>query len=155
MIGKSLFDFLDPASWSMAERSLQRRRQGYEDRREVELLRKDGTKVWVLGWANPIFDANGEYAGALGVLGDLSVQKERERELRAEIADLRRRLAAGMGAADPKPQTEAPSYREPFRSAVVVATCSAFVATVALAGACAVLGSLFGVEVPMSSDTFL
>jgi hypothetical protein len=39
---------------------------------------------------------------------------------------------------------EAPPYREPFRSAIVIATCATFVTTVALLTAGATIRSLFG-----------
>lgn len=55
----------------------------------MELIRKDGTRIWIIGSANPVFDRNGEYAGALALLGDLSPQKERERLLQKQMDDLR------------------------------------------------------------------
>ena len=92
MIGRPIFDFLDRARWQVAEQNLRRRKLGIEDRQELELIRKDGTRVWIIGSANPVFDRNGEYAGALALLGDLSPQKERERLLQKQIEDLRAQL---------------------------------------------------------------
>ena len=48
---------------------------GIEDRQEVKLLRKDGSSVWVLGSANPVFDGNGEYVGSLALLADLPAKR--------------------------------------------------------------------------------
>ena len=121
MIGEPIFSFIDRERWPVAERNLQRRELGIEDRQEVQLVRKDGTRIWVLGSANPIFDRNGEYAGALAIIGDLTLQKDREHQLRAELEDLRNRPIA-----QPRPPALAAAatapYREPFRTAIVVAT---------------------------------
>jgi PAS domain-containing protein len=153
MIGMPVFTFLEPERRPTAERHLEQRALGVEDRQEVQLVRKDGTRIWVLGSANPIFDANGDYAGALGVLGDLTPQKRTEQRLRAELDVLERRLAAlsrrPARARRPEPP---PRYREPFRSAIVLAACGTFVATVAMLTASAVVGSLFGVRPTTDAD---
>jgi hypothetical protein len=46
------------------------------------------------------------------------------------------------------PAREAAPYREPFRTAIVLATCGTFVATVALLTAGAVLSQWLGLDVP-------
>jgi PAS domain S-box-containing protein len=137
MIGEHVFAFIDRERWPTADRNLKRREFGIEERLEVELRRKDGTRVWTIGSATPIFDRDGAYAGTLAVFGDLTAQKQRERRLRARIDD----LTAGAASLE----EEAP-YREPFRTAIVIATCSTFVATVALVAAGAVAVRLFGFE---------
>lgn len=137
MIGKHVFAFVDKDRWEAAGRNLKRREFGIEERLEVELLRKDGTRVWTIGSATPIFERSGAYAGTLAVFGDLSAQKRREQELRAQVGSLQEQLAR-----------ERAPYREPFRTAVVLATCGSFVATVAVVTAGAVLGTLLGFDVP-------
>jgi len=47
---------------------------GVEDRQEVELIRKDGTHVWIIEWANPVFDRSGQYAGALALLEPVTAE---------------------------------------------------------------------------------
>jgi PAS domain S-box-containing protein len=138
MVGKHVFAFIDRERWPIAGRNLKRREFGIEERLEVELQRKDGTRVWTIGSATPLFDRDGAYAGTLAVFGDLTAQKQRERQLRARIDDLTGRDSR---------QGEAP-YREPFRTAIVLATCGTFVATVALLTAGAVAGQLFGFGAP-------
>jgi PAS domain S-box-containing protein len=145
MIGEPIFSFIDRARWPAAERNLQRRALGIEDRQEVQLMRKDGSSVWVLGSANPVFDRNGAYMGSLALLGDLTTQKDREHELRAQLGDLReppvvRGPAPVVSAGSPGP------YREPFRTAVVVATYGTLLATIAILTTGAVLGALLGAK---------
>jgi len=143
MIGEPIFSFIDRERWPVAERNLQQRELGIEDRQEVQLVRKDGSRVWVLGSANPIFDRNGEYAGALAIIGDLTLQKDRELQLRAELEELRNRPSAQPSPAAPAAPPTAP-YREPFRTAIVLATYGALLGTIALVTTGAVVGALFG-----------
>jgi PAS domain S-box-containing protein len=147
MIGRPIFDFLDKARWETARQNLQSRKRGRESRDEVELLRKDGTRVWVITSANPVFDHNGEYAGALAILGDFMPQKERERLLQKQITDLRARLAGRLGVRSasrdvPPADAEPARVREPFRTALVMATFGTLFATVAVATAGGVVSSL-------------
>jgi PAS domain S-box-containing protein len=141
MIGRPVFDFLDRERWPIAERNLKQRALGVEDRQELQLVRKDGTRVWVLGSANPVFDRDGNYAGALALLGDLSPQKERERLLRSEVEELKSRLEAlggggsgglrdgGSGGA----AADRPAYSEPFATIVVLGVMATLTATIGLA----------------------
>ena len=132
MLGRPIFDFLDRQRWPIAEHNLQQRALGVEERQEVQLVRKDGTLLWVLASANPVFDAAGNYAGALALLGDLSPQKEKEDLLRAQIDVLRSRLASSRSSGPAVSAAEPPGYREPFRTAIVLGVLGTFVATVGL-----------------------
>jgi PAS domain S-box-containing protein len=145
MLGEPIFTFIDRERWPVAERNLKQRELGIEDRQEVQLVRKDGTRVWVLGSANPVFDRNGEYAGALAIIGDLTLQKDREHHLEAQLDDLRNRPAAQPRRPVFVAPPEVP-YREPFRTAIVVATYGALLATIALVTTGAVVGTLFGAK---------
>lgn len=143
MVGRPVFEFLDRERWPIAERNLQQRAMGVEDRQELQLVRKDGTRIWVLGSANPVFDRDGNYAGALALVADLSPQKERERLLRSEIAGLRSRLEAlggGPGGRGSGAAPERPAYSEPFATIVVLGVMATLTATIGLAA----LGALAG-----------
>jgi PAS domain S-box-containing protein len=156
MLGRYVFEFLDRDRWPNAQRNLRLREAGVEDRQEVELVRKDGTRVWVLGSANPILDRDGNYLGALALLGDLSEQKDREHLLRAQVSDLRERLAAQIGRCArqrraPSPREAPPVYREPFRTAIVLGVMGTLLATVAVTAAGAVVGAWLGADRPDGS----
>lgn len=142
MIGRPVFDFLDRRRWPIAERNLEQRALGVEERQEVQLIRKDGSLVWVLASSNPVFDADGNYAGALALLGDLSPQKERERSLRAELSALRSRPSAASAGPAGEPATVPPTVREPFRTALVLGVLAALTATIAIVTAGAVATDL-------------
>jgi PAS domain S-box-containing protein len=154
MLGLPVFAFLDPSRWPIAEENLKLRKHGVEDRQEIQLLRKDGTTVWVLGSANPVFDLEGNYAGALAVFGELTSQKETETRLRTEIETLKTQLLAAKEARHAPPSTDKhhPTYREPFRTAIVLGTLGALVTTVAITTVGALLGSAIGSEPPSPGD---
>lgn len=144
MLGRPVFDFLDRQRWPIAERNLAQRALGVEDRQEVQLIGKDGRTVWVLSSVNPVFDDEGNYAGALALLGDLSSQKDREQALRAQNRDLQARLAAASSGRGRSPAVEPAPYREPFRTAVVLGVLGALTATIGIVTVGAVASSLFG-----------
>ena len=132
MIGRPVFEFLDRERWPIAEKNLRQRARGVEDRQEVQLVRKDGTRVWMLGSTNPVFDRDGNYAGALALLADLSQQKEREQLLRGEIERLDSQLKAlgsgGRGGAAP----DRPAYPEPFATVIVLGVLATLTVTIGL-----------------------
>jgi PAS domain S-box-containing protein len=142
MLGVSIFSFIERARWPAAQRNLRRRALGIEDRQEVKLLRRDGSTVWVLGSASPLFDGNGDYVGSLALLADLSAQKEREHKLQTERDDLRNRGSVQSGVLSVSGAL-AP-YREPFRTAIVVATYGTLLASIAVLTTGAVVGAFLG-----------
>src|SRR5277367_2565612 len=56
MLGKSVFDFMDPQFIEEAERSLRLRREGVNERLEFPLRAKDGHEVWTLVAASSLYD---------------------------------------------------------------------------------------------------
>lgn len=100
MIGKPVFDFLDPAMVDATRRSLQRRAEGVAERIEARFCTKDGREVWTLLATSALFDETGEYAGALAMVTDITAQKAaeventhaqeaiRHKELHDELTDL-------------------------------------------------------------------
>ncbi len=130
MLGLHIFELMDEGRRPVARENLLRRQRGIEERHELTLRRKDGTLVWVIASVNPIYDRSGQYAGALALFGDLTAQKGRETALHAQVDNLQRRLE------------EKATYREPFRTAIVlgVLACVATIATTT--AAMALLGSL-------------
>jgi PAS domain S-box-containing protein len=150
MIGRHIFEFMDEDRRPIAQGNLMKRQRGVEERQEVELRRKDGTRIWVLGSANPVYDRNGRYAGALAVLGDLTHQKRTEAELRARIEEL---ASQPQPQAQPQaPASEAPQHtsllREGLRTVSLLAAGGTYVSAVGLLTVAAVVGSLFGVDKP-------
>jgi diguanylate cyclase (GGDEF)-like protein/PAS domain S-box-containing protein len=92
MLGMPLLHFMDEEGRRTAEGNLTRRRSGIQEQHEFRCIRKDGTPIWLLVTANPVYDRSGRYAGALAMIADLSVQKAREWALVEAKSELDRRL---------------------------------------------------------------
>ena len=75
MLGKSVFDFMDPAFVEQAQRSLELRREGIHEWLEFPFRAKDGHEVWTLMATSSLHDSNGEYVGALAMVTDITAQK--------------------------------------------------------------------------------
>jgi diguanylate cyclase (GGDEF)-like protein/PAS domain S-box-containing protein len=75
MLGKSVFDFMDPAFVEQAQRSLELRRDGIHEWLEFPFRAKDGHEVWTLMATSSLHDRNGEYVGALAMVTDITAQK--------------------------------------------------------------------------------
>jgi diguanylate cyclase (GGDEF)-like protein/PAS domain S-box-containing protein len=80
MLGKSVFDFIAPAFVEEAQRSLRLRREGVNEQLTFPFRAKDGHEVWTLMATSSLHDGNGEYAGALAMVTDITAQKADEVE---------------------------------------------------------------------------
>ncbi|MEW5798437.1 MAG: PAS domain S-box protein [Bacteroidota bacterium] len=56
-----------------------RRAQGFAERYEIEMLRKDGTTFWAEVYGSPFRDANRRIIGTIGTVTDITEQKWNER----------------------------------------------------------------------------
>jgi PAS domain S-box-containing protein len=82
MEGRHLFSFMDER-WSEACKGyLERRRQGLKEQHEFQFLRKDGGRIFVVMETSPITDEDGDYAGAIAGVMDITKRKQAEEELR-------------------------------------------------------------------------
>jgi PAS domain S-box-containing protein len=90
MQNRSLFDFMDEAGQLEAEYRIDRRKQGIKEQFDFRFCRKDGSDLWVLVSASPILNQQGEFAGTLTMLTDISDRKQSEDALRASEARFRR-----------------------------------------------------------------
>ncbi|OGQ96206.1 MAG: hypothetical protein A2284_04145 [Deltaproteobacteria bacterium RIFOXYA12_FULL_61_11] len=79
MIGVHLLHFMDEKAREEALSLLERRRQGISEQHEFKFRRKDGTSIWTKLSTNAIMSENGSFLGALGMVVDLSAQKQAER----------------------------------------------------------------------------
>jgi PAS domain S-box-containing protein len=88
MLGKGLFDFMDEQGVALAERLLERRRQGLEEQHEFQFLRKDGQRIYTLLESAPILDQTGQYCGAIAGVIDITERKQIGQDLRIKEAAL-------------------------------------------------------------------
>ena len=82
MLGEPLFAFMDEASKEIAYECIGRRQQGLQETHDFKFRRKDGSDLWTIVSTSPLFDQNGGYAGALGMLTDITDRKQAEEALR-------------------------------------------------------------------------
>jgi two-component system, NtrC family, sensor kinase len=88
MLGKSLFEFIDSEQVAIAETYLERRRQGICERHDFQFTRKDGSHLWAIVSATPMFDSGGEFLGVLRMITDISDRKQVEAELLQTLKEL-------------------------------------------------------------------
>ena len=95
MYGRSLFQFMDSESSDIAQNYIERRRQGIKERHDFKFTRKDGSDLWVIVSATPMFNSEGEYTGVLRMITDISdlynqlqLRKKAESELRNTLKEL-------------------------------------------------------------------
>ena len=96
MLGRSLFEFVDPDDRRMLEHNAPRLRVALSDYHEFKLRRKDGSELWAGLAASPLTDGSGDHAGSLVVLSDITRRKQAEAQ-QAAVADLGQRALAGLG----------------------------------------------------------
>ena len=85
--GSSIWNFISEDYKPVVKRSLKQRKKGKNGNRELKLIRKDGSPLWTLLNAKPLFDKEGEYAGAISMLTDITERKEAEEAMaKIEIA---------------------------------------------------------------------
>lgn len=80
MMGRSAFEFFFPEDLPSKVKHLQQRRsekESFYDR----IRRKDGSELWVLTSANPVFGNKGQLVGILGMLSDVTMLRKTEQTL--------------------------------------------------------------------------
>jgi PAS domain S-box-containing protein len=83
LVGQHWTLVIPPDQQPIAQAANERRARGQADRYEIQLIRKDGTRVPVQVSGSPRFDANtGRFAGTLAVFTDLAERVRVEKELR-------------------------------------------------------------------------
>ncbi|PRY35896.1 PAS domain S-box-containing protein [Spirosoma oryzae] len=84
LIGRNINDMLVPPEFQpLVDEQLQSRQQGLSGSYELQLIRKDGSRIWVLVSGVPIYDERGDLVGSMGIHYDLTQRKELELELAA------------------------------------------------------------------------
>jgi PAS domain S-box-containing protein len=81
MIGKSVYHFVDEAGKQSIKTNLELRRQGIKSQYDFKFQHKNGQDLWTIISAVPLFDQQGNYAGALKMLTDITERKRIENTL--------------------------------------------------------------------------
>src|SRR6185312_8966582 len=82
LIGVPLRDVIPPTGIEMAQEARRRRATGVAERFEAQLVRRDGSTIWVLVSARPRYDDDGKFAGSFSMVADISELKRTEEEHR-------------------------------------------------------------------------
>ncbi len=82
MVGMSMFAFIEEEGKKVASNNVKRRRQGISEQHDFKFRCKDGSDLWTIISTTAIFDEEGQYIGALGMLTDISSRKRAEQALR-------------------------------------------------------------------------
>lgn len=82
LVGNLGFDLLlPPESQKFMRAQIRDRREGDSAVYEIQLMRKDGSLVWVMISAAPFYDENNNHIGSLGIHLDITNRKMMEQEL--------------------------------------------------------------------------
>ncbi|WP_242578000.1 PAS domain S-box protein [Chroococcus sp. FPU101] len=81
MLGRSILEFTDTEDQVMTLQKLAPHQQEITESHDLKFLCKDGKSIWTMISTNSIFDAEGNYAGALGMLTDITERKQTEKAL--------------------------------------------------------------------------
>jgi len=82
MIGTSLFEFTDNEGREKAEKLIGRRINGISEQHDFEFVRRDGSRLLTTLETTPLFDENGQLAGALAAVMDVTGRRAAEGALR-------------------------------------------------------------------------
>ena len=78
MMGKTNHYFMDEKGIEDASSSMARRRSGIAENVDLRYITKNGRHIWASVAANPIFNSDKEYQGALAMLSDITEKKKLE-----------------------------------------------------------------------------
>ncbi|MBV9865687.1 MAG: EAL domain-containing protein [Abitibacteriaceae bacterium] len=79
--GRTPLDFLDAADHIEAETHFKRCAEGIAEQHDFGFRRKDGSTFWTILSSSPLFDNEGRFIGALGMLTDITQRKQAEQQL--------------------------------------------------------------------------
>ncbi|MBN1644048.1 MAG: PAS domain S-box protein, partial [Dehalococcoidales bacterium] len=82
MMGKPLFSFMDKEDVKDAQEKLERHKRGIQEEHEFEFIRKDRQRIYAILGTTPITDKDGNYAGVMAVVSDITTRKLAEEHIR-------------------------------------------------------------------------
>ncbi|MGA1131594.1 MAG: PAS domain S-box protein [Prochlorotrichaceae cyanobacterium] len=82
LLGKNLLSFMDLEGKEIAVQALDSQLRALTQQHDFKFQRKNGSTLWAIVSAQPIFDDQGQYAGALAMVTDITERKQAEQQLR-------------------------------------------------------------------------
>ncbi len=89
MMGSNPTEFMDEQTREIFAEHFEMSKQGVAEQFEVNLIRKDGLRIYVLIEAAPIMDEKGRFTGAIAGLADITARKNAEQNLKKSQEELR------------------------------------------------------------------
>lgn len=93
MLHTAYADYMDDDGRSLARGKANRRREGIAEQYDFKFIRKDGSPVWTIVSANPVFAKDGSIVGSLGMIADITDRKRAEEALQEAHDKLEVRVA--------------------------------------------------------------
>ena len=87
MIGKNIFDFIDPEGQDKFIKHLRNRKEGLDNIYEVKFLNKNGSTQWMLISTNPLLNIKRKYLGSVSVMIDINARKGVEKVMIEEMKE--------------------------------------------------------------------
>ncbi|MBI5674487.1 MAG: PAS domain S-box protein [Nitrospirae bacterium] len=81
MLGKKVFDFMDERGVKLCKEKVEARKAGVKEQHDFELIKKDGSVLYVLMEASPIKDEDGNYIGGMAAVIDITERKRADNEV--------------------------------------------------------------------------
>jgi two-component system cell cycle sensor histidine kinase/response regulator CckA len=86
LLGRHYRVILNEENRGLATQNFERRRRGSSGRGELQLVRKDGSGLWVMFASSPLADDDGRFSGAFGLMMDISEKRRADEALRDQTA---------------------------------------------------------------------
>jgi PAS domain S-box-containing protein len=90
MQGRPLLDFIPAEQHDYITTKLQRRAAGIKEQYDFRFERRDGSDLWVIVSARPLYDADEKFAGTLAMFTDITDRKRTEAALQQSAVDAER-----------------------------------------------------------------
>ncbi len=84
MLGRHIFEFMDENARLQAQENLKRREQGIEEQHDFEWLSRSGRRLFTTMHTAPLYDSNGDYAGAIAGVMDITERRRAEEKIRQQ-----------------------------------------------------------------------
>lgn len=88
MMGKEIFFFMDENGKDMAVEWLKIKKEDYFNEFSFKLISKSGNEIWTSISANPLFNEDNSYKGALGMVTDITERRKNEKIVEQQNAEL-------------------------------------------------------------------
>lgn len=99
LLGSPISRFIDPSCLPVLESELQKRKSGQRSTYELNWRRKDGTPLYTILSAAPLFDDAGRYVGGFGIMTDITPRRLAEKKVASYQSKLRS-LASELSLAE-------------------------------------------------------